>query len=340
MFSGHKSLGNARSSLTAMLLRFADLIDAPLVAAAFERRLEPQRDNLVREPERDDPAAHREDVGIVVLARQARGVEIVAERGADAGDLVGGDLLALPAAAEHDAALGAPLGDRAADREADRRIVHRLLAVRAVIVDGVPEPLQRLLQMFFEQEAGVIGADGDAHGNNCTVRYRSASASAFGSRCRVRTLSESRQADRAERNVTMIPTAVISARGEQRLRGGHPWIYRADVADVRAAGGDIVQVRSPRGRTLGLRALQRPIADHAADADPRRAAGRRALVRKRIETAIAFRESLAIDATAYRLVHGEADLLPSLIVDRYGDYLVVQALSQGMDRLLPAVVAA
>ena len=63
-------------------------------------------------------------------------------------------------------------------------------------------------------------------------------------------------------------------------------------------------------------------------------------MRRRIETAIAFRESLAIDATAYRLVHGEADLLPSLIVDRYGDYLVVQALSQGMDRLLPAVVAA
>jgi 23S rRNA (cytosine1962-C5)-methyltransferase len=68
--------------------------------------------------------------------------------------------------------------------------------------------------------------------------------------------------------------------------------------------------------------------------------GDAALVRRRIEMAIAFRESLAIDATAYRLVHGEADLLPSLIVDRYGDHLVVQALSQGMDRLLPQVVAA
>ena len=55
----------------------------------------------------------------------------------------------------------------------------------------------------------------------------------------------------------------------------------------------------------------------------------------RLEQAIAFRETLGIDATAYRLVHGEADLLPSLIVDRYGDYLVVQALSQGIDRLLP-----
>ncbi len=61
------------------------------------------------------------------------------------------------------------------------------------------------------------------------------------------------------------------------------------------------------------------------------------LLRTRIEHAIHFRQSLGLDATAYRLVHGEADLLPSLVVDRYGDYLVVQALSQGMDRLLPAI---
>jgi len=47
--------------------------------------------------------------------------------------------------------------------------------------------------------------------------------------------------------------------------------------------------------------------------------------------AIAFRDALAIDATAYRLVHGEADLLPSLIVDRYADVLVLQTLSQGTD---------
>src|SRR5450756_3208179 len=137
----------------------------------------------------------------------------------------------------------------------------------------------------------------------------------------------------------MMPTVVISARGEDRLRGGHPWIYRADVADVHAAAGDIVQVRGPRGRTLGsalfsdqsqitLRMLT--YGEEAAD-EP--------LLRKRIETAIAFRAWLAIDATAYRLVHGEADLLPSLVVDRYGDYLVVQTLSQGMDRLLPFVVA-
>src|SRR4029434_9056352 len=55
------------------------------------------------------------------------------------------------------------------------------------------------------------------------------------------------------------------------------------------------------------------------------------------EGAIGSGDPLDLDATAYRLVHGEADLLPSLVIDRYGSYLVIQALSQGMDKLLPTV---
>jgi 23S rRNA (cytosine1962-C5)-methyltransferase len=136
------------------------------------------------------------------------------------------------------------------------------------------------------------------------------------------------------------PTVVVSARGEQRLRSGHPWIYRADIADVKASAGDLVVVRGPRDRVLG-RALfsdrsqiaVRMLAYGDVAADER-------LIAERIDAAIRFRESLDIDATAYRIVHGEADLLPSLIVDRYADYLVVQTLSQGMDRLLPVVAAA
>jgi 23S rRNA (cytosine1962-C5)-methyltransferase len=138
----------------------------------------------------------------------------------------------------------------------------------------------------------------------------------------------------------MTPTVSISARGEQRLRGGHPWIYRADIGEVRAGAGEIVAVRTARGRVLG----------HALYSDRSQIALRvlsygeaeagEALVRQRIAAAVAFRESLAIEASAYRLVHGEGDLLPSLVVDRYGDYLVVQTLSQGMDRLLPVVTAA
>jgi 23S rRNA (cytosine1962-C5)-methyltransferase len=133
------------------------------------------------------------------------------------------------------------------------------------------------------------------------------------------------------------PRVVVGSRGEQRVRAGHPWIYQSDVVDVDASGGDVVDVFGSRGARIGaalwsdrsqisLRFLTHGDAP-AGDA----------LLRARLERAIAFRESLRIDATAYRLVHGEGDLLPSLIVDRYGDYLVVQALSQGMDRLLPVV---
>ena len=132
---------------------------------------------------------------------------------------------------------------------------------------------------------------------------------------------------------------VISARGEQRLRTGHPWIYRADVADVDAAGGDIVEVIGPRRRTLGHALFsdrsQIPIR-MLARGDARFDAS---MLRPRLERAIRFRDTLKLDATAYRLVHGEADLLPSLVIDRYDSYLVLQALSQGMDRLLPTVTA-
>src|SRR5262245_33679419 len=138
----------------------------------------------------------------------------------------------------------------------------------------------------------------------------------------------------------MTPTVTLSLRGERRLRSGHPWVYRADIADARAGAGDLVAVRGSRGRTLG----------HALYSDRSQIAIRmlsygeepadETLIRRRLETAIAFRQSLAINADAYRLVHGEADLLPSLVVDRYGEWLVVQTLSQGMDRLLASVVAA
>jgi 23S rRNA (cytosine1962-C5)-methyltransferase len=136
----------------------------------------------------------------------------------------------------------------------------------------------------------------------------------------------------------VIPTAVVSARAEARIRRGHPWIYQSDVEDVAAEAGAIVEVLGPRQRYLGrafysdqsqisLRMLTR--GDEEVD---------EAFWRGRVSSALAFRASLTINATAYRLVHGEADLLPSLIVDRYANVLVVQALSQGMDRHLPALL--
>ena len=138
----------------------------------------------------------------------------------------------------------------------------------------------------------------------------------------------------------MTPTVTVTPRAEQRLLEGHPWIYRSDLVEADAAGGDRVSVRNARGRTLG----QAFYSDRSQIALRMLTRGERladdALLRQRVRTAIAFRQSLRIDATAYRLIHGEADLLPSIVVDRYGDYLVVQALSQGADRVLALVVSA
>jgi len=133
----------------------------------------------------------------------------------------------------------------------------------------------------------------------------------------------------------MLPTVTITRRGEDRLRSQHSWIYRGDVSDVEADGGDTVRVLGANGRLLGyalysehseisLRLLTRGSEEPTLDT-----------WRARLRAAIAYRAALDIDATAYRLVHGEADRLPGLVVDRYGDHLVLQALSQGVDRLLP-----
>src|SRR5207237_1557589 len=133
-----------------------------------------------------------------------------------------------------------------------------------------------------------------------------------------------------------MPTATITRKGEDRVRAGHPWIYRSDVIEVNAEPGDIASVTA-RGRTIGYALFSDRseivlrMISHGEDppAD--------SMWRDRLAAAIAYRESLALDATAYRLVHGEADRLPSLIVDRYGDQLVVQAVSQAVDRRLPEI---
>jgi 23S rRNA (cytosine1962-C5)-methyltransferase len=132
-------------------------------------------------------------------------------------------------------------------------------------------------------------------------------------------------------------TVQISKRGVDRIRQGHPWIYRSDVTEVDAAPGDIVRVEDGRGRVLG-HALYSDRSEitlrmFTRGAEPPTPAS----WRQRLQQAIAFRDALSIDATACRLVHGEADLLPSLVVDRYGEYLVVQALSQAVDRMLPEI---
>jgi 23S rRNA (cytosine1962-C5)-methyltransferase len=132
-----------------------------------------------------------------------------------------------------------------------------------------------------------------------------------------------------------MPDVTISPKGEDRVRSGHPWVYRSDVVEVSAGPGEMVLVKGRRKAPLGyalysdrseiaLRLLTR---GHDAPTLETWAS--------RLDAAVAYRESLGIDATAYRLLHGEADRVPGLVVDRYGEYLVLQALVQGIDRLLP-----
>jgi 23S rRNA (cytosine1962-C5)-methyltransferase len=136
-----------------------------------------------------------------------------------------------------------------------------------------------------------------------------------------------------------VASVTITKRGEQRVRNGHPWIYKSDVVEADAAGGDLVAVVDHRGLHAG-HALYSDRSEIALRMFSRAAAPPDlSLWRERLRQALDFRTSLGLDATACRLVHGEADLLPGLVVDRYGDYLVVQALAQTTDRMLPEITA-
>jgi 23S rRNA (cytosine1962-C5)-methyltransferase len=133
---------------------------------------------------------------------------------------------------------------------------------------------------------------------------------------------------------------VISRRGAERIRANHPWIYRSDVLSSGAQPGDLVRVTTERDRPLGWAfwsdASQISLRMFSSSPEPQ--IDERAVFLEHLRKAIDYRASLAIDGTACRLVHGEADRLPALIVDRYADWLVLQTLSQGMDRRLALIV--
>jgi 23S rRNA (cytosine1962-C5)-methyltransferase len=135
------------------------------------------------------------------------------------------------------------------------------------------------------------------------------------------------------------PVAMLSRRGAERLARGHLWVYRSDVEKppAGAAGGDVVALVDGRRRFLGkafwsersqiaVRLLTReeePVDDE--------------FLGRRLASAVALRRELFGDAEAVRLVHGEADLLPGLVADRYGDVAVLQTLVPGTDRRKGAV---
>ncbi|HXN97478.1 MAG TPA: class I SAM-dependent rRNA methyltransferase [Candidatus Acidoferrales bacterium] len=128
-------------------------------------------------------------------------------------------------------------------------------------------------------------------------------------------------------------SVVITSRGSERLRAGHLWVYRSDVRSASAEAGSVVRLMDERGRYQGrafysdksqiaVRLLTRE--DVPVD---------RAFLTERIRRAAAYRKTVVENTETYRLIYGEADLLPSLIVDRYADYFVIQTLSQSSERI-------
>lgn len=126
---------------------------------------------------------------------------------------------------------------------------------------------------------------------------------------------------------------VLRKNQDRRVRGGHPWIFSNEVATLEGepAPGDLVEVSDVRGAFLG-RAYYNPQSLICArlvtrkrdevDAD---------LFVKRIERAVRLREAALPGERTLRVVYGESDFLPGLVVDRYGDHLAVQVLTLGME---------
>jgi 23S rRNA (cytosine1962-C5)-methyltransferase len=126
---------------------------------------------------------------------------------------------------------------------------------------------------------------------------------------------------------------------DRRILSGHPWVFSNEIRETtgKPAAGDIVEVRNAGGKPLGM-GLYHPhsliavrlLSRTPVDVDA-------AFFRGRFTDALALRERLFPGSTVYRLIHGEADFLPGLIIDRFNDHLVVQALSFGMDARLATI---
>ncbi|MBE7366139.1 class I SAM-dependent rRNA methyltransferase [Ramlibacter pallidus] len=128
---------------------------------------------------------------------------------------------------------------------------------------------------------------------------------------------------------------VISLREgrERSVLRRHPWIFDSAVAKGSADPGETVRVQANDGRFLAWAAFS-PQSRMRARAWSFDEADRidAALFRRRVAEAVAMRERLQVPSDGVRLVHGESDGLPGLVVDRYGNTLVAQFLSAGVER--------
>jgi len=141
-----------------------------------------------------------------------------------------------------------------------------------------------------------------------------------------------------------LPSVLLKAGEDRRVRSGHPWAFSNEIlmdAETKALpAGSLVVMRAPGGQAIGVATFNPHslIAARMLTSNPE--ANIDALFfGRRIAQAVALRDKL-IGVPYYRLIHAEADGLPSVIVDRFGDALVVQINSAGMDALTPVLLEA
>ena len=132
----------------------------------------------------------------------------------------------------------------------------------------------------------------------------------------------------------------VTNKGAGRVKAGHPWVYRSDVAEASGKIGDVVRVVDRRGRFLG-QAFYNPRSEISLRlAERTESPIDESWFASRIEKALEYRKTLRIDADTYRLLHAEADGIPGLVVDRYGSYLVLQVGSAAVEERLEWVITA
>ncbi len=135
--------------------------------------------------------------------------------------------------------------------------------------------------------------------------------------------------------------AILLPGKEKRVLAGHPWVFRSDIARIEGSvsAGDVVSVHASRGRFLAM-AYYNPASQIALRVmSLRQEPIDEAFIRRRVREAVDYRRTFA-DLRSCRLVFAESDRLPALIVDSFGDVLVMQCLALGMERYKQTIVDA
>jgi 23S rRNA (cytosine1962-C5)-methyltransferase len=139
-----------------------------------------------------------------------------------------------------------------------------------------------------------------------------------------------------------LPTVILKPGEADRIIAGHPWIYSGEILRVtqQIADGELVQVKDHRQRLLGVGFFNSKSKIHVRVLSPERIEANEKFFGERIRAALAVRQKHLPTATSFRVVNAESDFLSGLIVDKYGDVLVLQISSLGMDKRKSQIVAA